>query len=523
MMAALFGTLMVASCTEMVLSRVLHLARRIITPLVSGIVVMIIGLSLIQVGLTSIGGGYAAMSDHTFGAPKNLLLAGVVLAVIILLNRQRNPYLRVASLVIAMAVGYLLARALGMLPESAGTTQSALVAVPMPLYYGLGFDWNLLIPLMLVFMVTSLETIGDITATSDVSEQPVTGPIYMKRLKGGVLANGLNSFVSALFNTFPNSCFGQNNGVIQLTGVASRYVGFVVSLMLIVLGLFPAVSGFVQHIPEPVLGGATIVMFGTIAASGVRIVSREPLNRRAIMIIALSLAVGLGVSQQPLILQFAPDWLKTLLSSGIAAGGITAIVLNLIFPQRVNPVGRAAARPPSSAFVSSFTTALLRYAGNSGITGDTGNSYGRMQMKFVGKLILSLLLLLLLVAVVCYFLLQTRWGAEWASRRISDDTAYHLSIAKIEHNFSDPSLLSLHNVSFGHDGQPAVMVAKTVNLGLSLSLFNQPLRFASIELRDGTLDAANMPGNMAWPLQADRLQLRNMAVNTPCLPSAPRP
>jgi len=333
MMAALLGTLMVASCTEMLLSRVLHLARRIITPLVSGIVVMIIGLSLIQVGLTSIGGGFAAMNDHSFGAPENLLLAGAVLLVIILLNRQRNPYLRVASLVIAMAVGYALAWGLDMLPESAAPVEQPLLAVPSPLYYGLGFDWNLLIPLMLVFMVTSLETIGDITATSDVSEQPVSGPLYMKRLKGGVLANGLNSCVSALFNTFPNSCFGQNNGVIQLTGVASRYVGFVVALMLVVLGLFPAVSGFVQHIPEPVLGGATIVMFGTIAASGVRIVSREPLNRRAIMIIALSLAVGLGVSQQPLILQFAPEWLKTLLSSGIAAGGITAIVLNLIFPQ----------------------------------------------------------------------------------------------------------------------------------------------------------------------------------------------
>lgn len=323
MMAALFGTLMLASCTEMVLSRVLHLARRIITPLVSGVVVMIIGLSLIQVGLTSIGGGYAAMADHTFGAPKNLLLAGIVLALIIILNRQRNPYLRIASLVIAMAAGYLAAWFLDMLPAN---------TAPTPLYYGLGIDWSLLLPLMLVFMITSLETIGDITATSDVSEQPVSGPLYMKRLKGGVLANGLNSFVSAVFNTFPNSCFGQNNGVIQLTGVASRYVGFVVALMLIVLGLFPAVSGFVQHIPEPVLGGATLVMFGTIAASGVRIVSREPLNRRAILIIALSLAVGLGVSQQPLILQFAPDWLKNLLSSGIAAGGITAIVLNLIFP-----------------------------------------------------------------------------------------------------------------------------------------------------------------------------------------------
>ena len=236
------------------------------------------------------------------------------------------------SLFLAMAAGYALAWFMGMLPESNEPMTQELIMVPTPLYYGLGIEWSLLLPLMLVFMITSLETIGDITATSDVSEQPVSGPLYMKRLKGGVLANGLNSFVSAVFNTFPNSCFGQNNGVIQLTGVASRYVGFVVALMLIVLGLFPAVSGFVQHIPEPVLGGATLVMFGTIAASGVRIVSREPLNRRAILIIALSLAVGLGVSQQPLILQFAPEWLKNLLSSGIAAGGITAIVLNLIFP-----------------------------------------------------------------------------------------------------------------------------------------------------------------------------------------------
>ncbi|WLI78167.1 uracil-xanthine permease family protein [Kosakonia sp. H02] len=334
MMAALFGTLMLASCTEMVISRILPLARRIITPLVSGVVVMIIGLSLIQVGLTSVGGGFAAMGNHTFGAPKNLLLAGVVLGLIILLNRQRNPYLRIASLVIAMAVGYVLAMFMGMLPEYNAPADTFMV--PTPLYYGLSIDWSLLLPLMLVFMITSLETIGDITATSDVSEQPVTGPLYMKRLKGGVLANGLNSFVSAVFNTFPNSCFGQNNGVIQLTGVASRYIGFFIALMLIVLGLFPAVSAFVQQLPEPVLGGATLVMFGTIAASGVRIVSREPLNRRAILIIALSLAVGLGVSQQPQILQFAPDWLKNLLSSGIAAGGITAIVLNLIFPPEKN-------------------------------------------------------------------------------------------------------------------------------------------------------------------------------------------
>lgn len=103
-----------------------------------------------------------------------------------------------------------------MLPTNTAPTDSSLIMVPTPLYYGTGIDWNLLLPLMLVFMITSLETIGDITATSDVSEQPVSGPLYMKRLKGGVLANGLNSFVSAVFNTFPNSCFGQNNSVIQL-------------------------------------------------------------------------------------------------------------------------------------------------------------------------------------------------------------------------------------------------------------------------------------------------------------------
>lgn len=331
MMATLFGTLMLASCTEMILSRILHLAQKIITPLVSGIVVMIIGLSLIQVGLTSVGGGFNAIANNTFGAPINLLLAGVVLLVIILLNIQKNPYLRLSSLVIAMAVGYALAWWLNLLPDSTESVTD-LIMIPIPLYYGLNIDWGLLLPFMLVFFITSLETIGDITATSDVSEQPVSGPLYIKRLKGGVLANGINSFVSAVFNTFPNSCFGQNNGVIQLTGVASRHVGYFIAIMLILLGLFPQVSGFVQHIPEPVLGGATLVMFGTIAASGVRIVSRVSLNRRAIMIIALSLGIGLGVSQQPQIFQFMPNWVKSLFSSGIAAGGLTAIILNFIFP-----------------------------------------------------------------------------------------------------------------------------------------------------------------------------------------------
>ncbi|MGF1724487.1 uracil-xanthine permease family protein [Photobacterium nomapromontoriensis] len=331
MMAAIFGTILFASLTEVLISRILQHAQRVITPLVSGIVVTLIGLTLIQIGLTSIGGGYEAIESGTFGSLDNLMLAGTVLGMIVLLNRVKNPYLRVSSIVIAMAAGTLLAWMTGML-DTSRTTEADFIAIPIPMQYGLGFDWGLLIPLVIVFAITSLEAIGDITATSETSEQPVAGPIYMKRIKGGVLADGINSAVAALLNSFPNSTFSQNNGIIQLTGVASRYIGYFVAGMLVLLGLFPGVANLVQLIPEPVLGGATIVMFGTIAASGVRIISRCKLDRRAILIMALSFSMGLGIAQKPEILQFMPDIVKSILSSGMAAGGITAIILNLVLP-----------------------------------------------------------------------------------------------------------------------------------------------------------------------------------------------
>ncbi|MGG5571545.1 uracil-xanthine permease family protein [Vibrio diazotrophicus] len=332
MMAAIFGTILVASSAEILLSRVLEFAQRVITPLVSGIVVTLIGLTLIQVGLVSMGGGYAAMGDGTFGSLDKLALAGTVLAIIVLLNRARNPYIRVASIVIAMVVGLALAYFMGMV-DTRKMSDTALIAMPVPMQYGLSFDWSLFIPLVLIFLITALEAIGDITATSEVSGEPVKGPVYMKRIKGGVLADGLNSAIAAVFNSFPNSTFSQNNGVILLTGVASRYVGYFIAGMLVLLGLFPGVASFVQLIPEPVLGGATIVMFGTIAAAGIRIIARVDLDRRAILIMALSFSMGLGIAQKPEILQFMPDFVKSIFSTGVAAGGITAILLNLLLPE----------------------------------------------------------------------------------------------------------------------------------------------------------------------------------------------
>ncbi|HAU8299013.1 TPA: xanthine permease XanP [Vibrio vulnificus] len=348
MMAAIFGTILVASFAEILLSRVLEYARRIITPLVSGIVVTLIGLTLIQVGLVSMGGGYAALGDGTFGSLDKLALAGTVLGLIVLLNRAKNPYVRVASIVIAMLVGYVMAYFMGMVDTRQASSSSALIALPIPMQFGLSFDWSLFIPLVLIFLITALEAIGDITATSEVSGEPVKGPVYMKRIKGGVLADGLNSALAAVFNSFPNSTFSQNNGVILLTGVASRYVGYFIAGMLVLLGLFPGVAGFVQLIPEPVLGGATIVMFGTIAAAGVRIISRVDLDRRAILIMALSFSMGLGIAQKPEILQFMPEFIKSIFSSGVAAGGITAIVLNLLLPEKLQGEEEEKAHEPAT-------------------------------------------------------------------------------------------------------------------------------------------------------------------------------
>ncbi|ALP40280.1 nucleobase:cation symporter-2 family protein [Aeromonas schubertii] len=331
MLATLFGTILVASLSMIVVSRCLHLIRQVITPLVTGIVVLLIGLTLIKVGLVSMGGGFAAMQDGSFGSLQNLGLSLLVLLTIVLLQRSQNPWLRLSAIVIAMMLGYGVAFLLGRV--TLPTLPEEWIALPRILHVGLAFDWYLFIPITVIFVVTALEAIGDMTATSDVSGEPVEGPVYMARIKGGVLSDGLNSILAALVGTFPMSVFAQNNGVIQLTGVASRYVGFFIAAMLVLLGLLPGVAALIQQIPEPVLGGATIVMFGTIAAAGVRIISREALDRRALMILAVSLAMGLGVAQVPEVLQHLPDLLKSVLSFGVATGGITAMLLNLLLPR----------------------------------------------------------------------------------------------------------------------------------------------------------------------------------------------
>ncbi len=326
---AIFGATIAGSVVEMLVSRVLKYMRRIITPLVSGIVVTLIGLSLIRVGITACGGGEAAKATGTFGAFEHIGLSVLVLVVIIFFNRSGNHYLRMSSIVIGLVVGYVASYAMGMVDFSDIQGYGSL-NIPVPFRYGVTFDFSAIVSLGLVYLITAIEAYGDITANSLISGQPVEGEKFMKRASGGILADGFNSMLSGVFNSFPNSIFAQNNGMIQLTGVASRYVGFFIGGMLVFLGIFPVVGLVFSLMPEPVLGGATLLMFGTVAAAGIRIIASQNINRKATLVMAISFSLGLSVELVPEILSQLPESVRSIFSSGITTGGLVAILTNAV-------------------------------------------------------------------------------------------------------------------------------------------------------------------------------------------------
>ena len=323
----IFGACLVASVVEMVVSRLLPYTRKIITPLVSGIVVSLIGMCLIKAGINSCGGGQSAVDAGTFGSMQNLGLALLVLVSIIFFNRSNNRFLRMGSIVLGLLIGCVAAYALNMIDFSS-LKGSGSLNIPVPFKYGLNFDLGTIIGIGLIYLVTAVEAFGDITANSLISGEPVEGPVFLKRAQGGVLADGFNSFLAAVFNSFPNSIFAQNNGMIQLTGVASRYVGYFIAGALVLLGLFPVVGKVFSLIPNPVLGGATLLMFGTVAAAGIRIIASTEITRKAVLVMAISFAMGLSVELVPGILDKMPDIIKNIFSSGITTGGLTAILAN---------------------------------------------------------------------------------------------------------------------------------------------------------------------------------------------------
>ena len=328
-LAAIFGAVISGSVVEMFVSRVLRYTRKIITPLVSGVVVTLIGLSLIKVGVIACGGGFAAKENGTFGSYENLGLAAIVIVSILFFNSSSNRYLRMGSIVIGLIIGFVVATILGRVDFGQITSYGGF-NIPTPFKYGLAFDPAAIIGLGIVYLITAIEAYGDVTANSLISGQPLEGEKFQKRSSGGILADGFNSMLAGCLNSFPNSIFAQNNGMIQLTGVASRYVGYFIAGFLVVLGLFPAVGKVFALIPDPVLGGATLLMFGTVAAAGIRIIAAQKLNRKAVLVMALSFSFGLSVEMVPEILNCLPKSISGLLSSGITTGGIVAILSNAL-------------------------------------------------------------------------------------------------------------------------------------------------------------------------------------------------
>lgn len=328
-LATVFGACIAASTMEMLISRVLKYTRKIITPLVSGIVVTLIGMSLIKVGISACGGGAVAQANGTFGSLRYVGLSALVLVLIIFFNRSNNRYLRMSSIVIGLIVGYVVSWFMGMVDFSSVQSYGGF-NLPLPFRYGLSFDISSIIALGIVYVITAIEAYGDITANSLISGEPVEGETFVKRASGGILADGFNSMLAGFLNSFPNSIFAQNNGMIQLTGVASRYVGYYIAGFLIILGLFPAVGLVFSLMPEPVLGGATLLMFGTVAAAGIRIIAAQKIDRKATLVMALSFSLGLSVELVPEILSQLPDTIRNIFASGITTGGVTAILSNIL-------------------------------------------------------------------------------------------------------------------------------------------------------------------------------------------------
>ena len=328
-LAAIFGAVIVAAPIEVILGYVFKDVRRFFPPLVTGIVVMLVGLTLIPTAMQYAAGGPGA---PTYGNLENLGLAALVLLVSVGLNQFFDGFARAASVLVAVVIGYFVAIPLGILDLSS-VSEAAWFSLPMPLSYGVAFEPSAIVLVAFAYIITGMETIGDISGTTEsVGREPTN-----EETKGGLVADGVMSAFAGVFGAFPNTSFSQNVGLISFTGVASRFVVAISGVLLIVLGLVPKVAEVVAAMPNPVLGGAAVVLFGMIFSIGLRIVSRgAELNRRTLTILAVSVLLGVGVEWQSDALAQFPQDIQLFATSGIIVGGTVALVLNAILPKHVS-------------------------------------------------------------------------------------------------------------------------------------------------------------------------------------------
>ena len=326
--AVLMGGIIVGGVFHACLAPFIGRIRFALPPLVTGLVVLMIGLALVKVGIQYAAGGVPAMGKPEFGSLQNWSVALVVIIVTLGVKFFTRGLLSVAAVLIGLIVGYIVAAMMGMV-SFGNVGKAAAFALPDPMHFGIEFTAGAIIGICLMSFVSAVETVGDV---SGITKGGAGREAETKELEGATYADGLGSAFAGLFGGLPNTSFSQNVGLIAMTGVMSRHVVTIGAIFLIAAGLIPKVGAIISSVPIEVLGGGVIVMFGMVAAAGINMLSQVNWNRRNMMIFAISISVGLGLQLVPGALQHLDGTAKVLLSSGLLPAAFLAIILNLVLP-----------------------------------------------------------------------------------------------------------------------------------------------------------------------------------------------
>ncbi|GAA1641954.1 nucleobase:cation symporter-2 family protein [Georgenia ruanii] len=339
---AVFGAVLVAGLVGLVLAPFFAKVIRFFPPVVTGVVITTIGLTLMPVAASwTLGGNPQA---EGYGSPANIGLAALTFVVVLVLSKVGIAAVSRLSILLAIVVGTLVAAALGM-ADFSGVGDGAVVAVPTPFAFGMPhFEIAAIISMTIVVLVTMTETTADILAVGEI----VRTKVGSRRIADGLRADMLSSAVAPVFNSFTQTAFAQNVGLVAITGIRSRFVVSAGGVIMVVLGLLPVLGRLVAAVPTPVLGGAGIVLFGTVAASGIRTLAKVDYEGNMnLVIVASSLAFGMIPIVSPSFYEGFPAWFVTIFHSGISSAAIMAVLLNLVFN-----VLRAGNAPQSSVFVA---------------------------------------------------------------------------------------------------------------------------------------------------------------------------
>lgn len=321
------GAVLVGGLIEGVLGLFAKYWTKIISPIVAASVVTAIGFSLLSVGASSFGGG---SGSENFGSAQNWILGTVTLLACILFNLFAKSYFKQLSVLFGLIVGYILAVCMGMIDFSA-MTDTPILAVPRFLPFQMEFNPNAIITVVLIFLVSATETIGDTWA---LASSGLKRDVTAKETAGAIACDGILSSISSLFGCLPITSFSQNVGLVAMTKVVNRFTIATGAIIMILAGIFPIFGAILATLPDAVLGGCTLMMFGTIVISGIQMIGKCGFIQRNIMIAALSLSIGLGFTQVPEVFHIFPQMVQNVFAQNcVAVVFVVAIILNLVLPK----------------------------------------------------------------------------------------------------------------------------------------------------------------------------------------------